>query len=754
MKKIFNAVKKWFYIKNDTEQTEINKQLVVIVVSIFVTVVSVLGVTYSAFVWSDNSLKNQSLIVGNVELSIDSSSVALGSSLNYPVAKEDEASLTPYTFTIKNNGILSSSYKLKIVADDAYTNTMDTNYIYMSMTGGRTINRTSLSSYSEIPFDEGILASGESKTYDLRLWIVENAPNSVIGKEWHGKIILESTQTDIIVDVDVSDLTLVSDTNINTESKNTEFAIKNSENVTKYLQLNLDKIAISDELKNVNFKWRLLEGDTVINEGDFNITSNNMLLQRGIEVAPNQEKKYNLLIWYSDSDTSGIDLTAKTLTAELTAELSDNLSEIAPSESPVLINTIANNPIKNFKIFGNSIQNGIPTLETPVEIESVGDESENLLKYGLSVHTGNTTSTRTKLVETLFKLEPGEYTLSFDTITNATTYRLYWVVFTDSAGTNEITDKSYVQINVADDSGYYNSNNKFFLTNRTFDISQNDIKISVMNTCYVSFMFGGGDTKSSGSTTPSVMINPKLQIGGKYTIPVKISGKNLFDRGTLPATNSRTKQYGEYGIEQVKTSTNSGYRFPIDIKKGTQFKLSYKLMDFVKISSANIRVYTRYYDKDGNRILTQSSGNIGTSSLNKTITLPTLTASDDIVSVEFYTQSAWVEGEGYTIDEIMITTSTNSDFEPYIEPVVTNIYLDEPLRKVGDYVDYIDFVNQKVVRNVEVVDNTGTLPLEDSLRGLQSPIEESIQLPSPVTMNGLTNITIDTKVKPLITGNY
>ena len=36
-----------------------------------------------------------------------------------------------------------------------------------------------------------------------------------------------------------------------------------------------------------------------------------------------------------------------------------------------------------------------------------------------------------------------------------------------------------------------------------------------------------------------------------------------------------------------------------------------------------------------------------------------------------------------------------------------NIYLDEPLRKLGDYVDYIDFKNSKVVRNVGSYDLTG-----------------------------------------------
>ena len=43
---------------------------------------------------------------------------------------------------------------------------------------------------------------------------------------------------------------------------------------------------------------------------------------------------------------------------------------------------------------------------------------------------------------------------------------------------------------------------------------------------------------------------------------------------------------------------------------------------------------------------------------------------------------------------------TVSEFEQYIPAVLENIYLDEPLRKIGNISDYIDFNNQKVVRNV------------------------------------------------------
>ena len=51
--------------------------------------------------------------------------------------------------------------------------------------------------------------------------------------------------------------------------------------------------------------------------------------------------------------------------------------------------------------------------------------------------------------------------------------------------------------------------------------------------------------------------------------------------------------------------------------------------------------------------------------------------------------------EGIQVEKGNAATS----YEPYTSST-QHIYLDEPLRKVGDYADYVDFENQKVVRNI------------------------------------------------------
>ena len=200
MKTILRNLKDKFYINNSDGNKELNKQVLIIFVSICATVMCTIGVSMAAFVWSDTSEKEQSLIVGDLSLTISSTSSTLGTGLNVPKTDSEANSLTPYTFTITNNGSLSANYTLKIVddtsaitSDGCSANQIGKSYIGIKVDGGTTLTGL-LSNYETI--DTGVLAPGKSKTYNVRLWIKSNAPNSVIGKHYHGKILLETSQTE------------------------------------------------------------------------------------------------------------------------------------------------------------------------------------------------------------------------------------------------------------------------------------------------------------------------------------------------------------------------------------------------------------------------------------------------------------------------------------------------------------------------------------------------------------------------------
>lgn len=99
----------------------------------------------------------------------------------------------------------------------------------------------------------------------------------------------------------------------------------------------------------------------------------------------------------------------------------------------------------------------------------------------------------------------------------------------------------------------------------------------------------------------------------------------------------------------------------------------------------------------------------------------------------------------FTVKNLQIEEgSTATDYEPYgykipvvcsatgSVSVATNIYLNEPLCKKGDYADYIDFKNQKLVKYSQSGEST----------------EETVTLPQLPTIEGNCMISSDTTVQP------
>jgi len=114
-----------------------------------------------------------------------------------------------------------------------------------------------------------------------------------------------------------------------------------------------------------------------------------------------------------------------------------------------------------------------------------------------------------------------------------------------------------------------------------------------------------------------------------------------------------------------------------------------------------------------------------------------------------YTLNNAPEFEPYGKYKIPITVSGEN-----VDPVTTNIFLDEPLRKVSDYADYLDFEKQKVFRNVTVLDDTGTKTIEESYQGTVDDKGTYIELPIITTIDKKTILSVDTSVPATIEGSY
>ncbi len=244
----------------------------------------------------------------------------------------------------------------------------------------------------------------------------------------------------------------------------------------------------------------------------------------------------------------------------------------------------------------------------------------------------------------------------------------------------------------------------------------------------------------------------------KHRISLKMSSKNIAD----------ICQLYRYSGEIESLSTTSDIRTFIKTDEQGRYILSnYSAAGYGKDGYADARrmlqgifkpstQYTISFDCTSTTVATNISIRYTDGSSGSIPAISGWTDSSTVYHVSFTTAA------GKTIDAIQLNYNSGfcyiyldtlqieegtqeTEHEPFGE---YGIYLDEPLRKIGDSADYIDFKNQKVVRNVEVVDNTGTLSLDESLRGLTEPIEQSVELPKIPTKKGNCELSVNTQIQP------
>ena len=173
---------------------------------------------------------------------------------------------------------------------------------------------------------------------------------------------------------------------------------------------------------------------------------------------------------------------------------------------------------------------------------------------------------------------------------------------------------------------------------------------------------------------------------GKYVVQVKATGKNLFDKSKYLKTEDYNKTIKSYKVAEIKLKPNTTYK-------------------------VSVKRYNGFTGKDNGYLLINSMEQVN--GLNWSSIAHSSAPDHSEVNYIYTTSESGLLYIGYVISnqtnldniwkntDVQIEEGTSATtYEPYRE-ATTNIYLDEPLRKVGDYADYIDYNNKKIVRNVK-----------------------------------------------------
>ena len=406
---------------------------------------------------------------------------------------------------------------------------------------------------------------------------------------------------------------------------------------------------------------------------------------------------------YKDGDNNSYD-RAYTALREKNKQIMYASSEGTENTQIIELTKTFEEDIKNYKIYGNSVQEETPSEESPVEIQGVGDLVTTLINIQdlLSASSGKIqTSTFNNLLE--LTLEPN------------TTYMLR-VDENMPGSTTGSTDLNR--------SLYFNgtsSKNAVFSDHPAIATTDGEgkIKIGLMSERTNAKPILEGKTKISLTKQRKINIDLISQLvkAPSGIINDTVVFDNLLELNLEPNTT--------YIMSSDVPGSETG---DSDLNRSLYFNGN---------SSSNAvfldHPVTVTTDEEGSIKIGLISGRTNAKPiLEGTATLELIALLNTDID------------NTYCID---INTSTLDLKKQENIKNINYIFLKEPLRKIGDEADYIDFKNKKVVRVVKSIDDTGTKSIEESLQ-IQDAVEESIELPKLLTYEDYTKIEVITKVKP------
>lgn len=408
-------------------------------------------------------------------------------------------------------------------------------------------------------------------------------------------------------------------------------------------------------------------------------------------------------------------------------------------------------PMRSLKIYGASNQDGEPSADNPVPIVSVGDKTKNLIDTrSMTVDTANgLTFVRNRDASiTVNGTATSDTFLQLIDITDKTkTYYLSGCPSGSSYAACILC--TYVKENVWKAEQYDVGNGLLLdLPNSTVDFDTVRIRIFI----------------KSGTTVENMVFKPMLVEDETatdyepygYKIPVEMSGKNLLDKARSSNEAIQNETAGQFW------GTVSDYDYVNALlEPNTTYTLS---CDIECTEIPNITISDKSLGFRFNRGVTGYShlGSLKSYQISEGETLHFSTTFSTPSNVEDgrYRLAAYSnyykDEDGNTASATVIfkniqleKSETETGYEAYVKPVTTNIYIDEPLRKVGDTQDMLDVKTGILTRIVEVIDDTGEKTIDESLGVLETPEEEStVPFDEIKVLKGDISIKVLTEICP------
>ena len=182
-------------------------QLLITAISVFGVVLAMVGSSFAFFASTSKADEYNVLKAGDFELSYVDTGDGYGDvlSLNgsYPISDAEGKNTNPYRFNITNTGTIAADFKIKLLYDEAIVQEdgcqdklLLQQYVKYQFDNNEPVLLSSKELSDYTIYQVYNMAPGNSEIHEIRIWIDESAPNSVLAKHFHGKLVVEGIQSD------------------------------------------------------------------------------------------------------------------------------------------------------------------------------------------------------------------------------------------------------------------------------------------------------------------------------------------------------------------------------------------------------------------------------------------------------------------------------------------------------------------------------------------------------------------------------
>ena len=165
------------------------KKAIILTISILALCVCTVGISFGYLTKTLTGEKEVSIVSGTLRIDFQDSNII---TLDNIALMSDSKGLAsePYTFTITNTGNITAYYQVGFEDDSA--NTLNTQFVKMRMTGDNGYDSGVIrrSSFEDILLSAESMKVEEDVTYQLWMWLDENADNSAQGGIYQTKVVV------------------------------------------------------------------------------------------------------------------------------------------------------------------------------------------------------------------------------------------------------------------------------------------------------------------------------------------------------------------------------------------------------------------------------------------------------------------------------------------------------------------------------------------------------------------------------------